>query len=912
MKSILFCALSLLIFKYHLLIQAAPQPAFVPGRMFLLPAEGAQIDSARVEIIPDERLKTGKGCALKAGVETKADDLSLTSDPDLSWEITAPEAGLYVLVSQAVTDDYGADLMKKARSKYQSLFMKIQIDDGRPTRRVVYVPWNRPDQVSGKFRLSGKTQQIKIWLPRGVRLGHLGLTTYKDIVVPEAAQNYQPSVIPPKGHPRLWLNAQSLPLIQERVKQGENKAVWDALVKEAKVPFSIEFTADKEVNEQPKLEAAAEIKAFYSLMTGDTEIGKEAVNLIDRYLSVVEFGNLLDITREIGRAIYTSSLVYDWCYDLMDTPQKQRIRENLMRLARNMECGWPPFKGLITTGHTAEGQINRDLLALSIALWGDDSEPYRYTSYRILEELVPMRKFEYQSPRFNQGVGYGGFRFAWELHAAWLFQRMTDKPVFDENIKDVRYYWQYMRVPDGQMLRDGDGGSSIEPSKLYYWSAPTNTFLNYSYSGDPIIKGEFLRQNGEKWISQNPVLFLLLNDPNLKAESSQDSLPLTKDFGKILGSMVARTGWTSGLDSNDVVAEIKGGGYIFGNHQHSDAGAIQVYYRGFQFGDIGSYGFYGIPYDFNFNKRSVAHSMMLVRDPEESFAPGESNDGGTRFNQRAPKSVKEVTTDPYFRNGEVISTSVGPEAVRPVFSYFDVDLASAYTAKVSSYRRRFCFVNLQNDAVPAAIVLLDDITSAAPDFQKFWQINAYKDPEIGSGKITLHNERGGQVGKTHIRMLIPAESERKLTVMNGDKVNDVFGQQYEPSSAFQGARIMISPKKAKQSDRFLTVFQMAADKSEELPVSLSESAVSYTVLIGNHAVILPKGEGMIVGEFSIALPSGEKPYQVAVAGLSVGQWRIQGKNKKTIREESVAEGKNSIFFEATGGEYQLTFSKAGK
>src|SRR5690606_33387175 len=99
-------------------------------------------------------------------------------------------------------------LMKKAKSKFESLYIKIQIDDSRPTKRVVYVPWDRPRQESGKFEFSGAEQQIKIWLPRGVRLEYIELANYIPPSVPKEAQHYQPRVIPPDGHPRLWVNQQ--------------------------------------------------------------------------------------------------------------------------------------------------------------------------------------------------------------------------------------------------------------------------------------------------------------------------------------------------------------------------------------------------------------------------------------------------------------------------------------------------------------------------------------------------------------------------------------------------------------------------------------------------------------------------------------------------------------------------------
>lgn len=87
----------------------------------------------------------------------------------------------------------------------------------------------------------------------------------------------------------------------------------------------------------------------------------------------------------------------------------------------------------------------------------------------------------------------------------------------------------------------------------------------------------------------------MLNDPALSAQANKDQLPLTVDFGPVLGGMIARTGWDTEPGSGNVVAEIKGGGYHFGNHQHADAGSLQLYYRGLQLGDIGVYTFYGTP-----------------------------------------------------------------------------------------------------------------------------------------------------------------------------------------------------------------------------------------------------------------------------------------------------------------------------
>lgn len=874
---------------------------FTKDKVYRIDAATAKTNSQSTEIIADERLSNNKGMVLKPGVSTAID--GGRTEADIVFNVKAPKAGRYVMSTFAVTNTEGAELMKKAKGKYESLFIKIQIDDRRPTKRVVYVPWDRPRQVSGKFDLDGSDQQLKIWLPRGVILDYVEFRGYVPPAVPVAAQSYHPKIVPPAGHPRLWVNQQSLPAIKARLKTGENMGAWKKVEETALAPYVFEFAPDAEMSYNADLERAIEAKAFYYLMTGDEKTGKEAIHLMTDYLSHVEFGNILDITREIGRAIYTASEVYDWCYALLDKKNKDILYKNMMRLADDMECGWPPFKQSIINGHGGEAQINRDLLSMSIAIYDEDPLPYQYTSYAILERLIPMRRFEYQSPRHNQGVDYGATRFGWEMYAAWLFYRMNSKPVFDDNIKDVSKFWQYMRIPDGQMLSDGDGYSRRSTTS-YYWKRPQNLLLYYAYSADPLLKAEFERQGG---LPGNPLLFLLLNDPGLKAEKSMESVPLTKDFGPVLGSMVARTGWHIGMNSSDVVAEIKGGGYHFGNHQHSDAGSIQLYYRGFQFGDIGEYKFYGTPYDMNFNKRSIAHSMMLAVHPGEKFLETESNDGGTRFIQRAPQSPEETQTDPQFNNGKVQSADFGPSKIRPSFSYFKVDLTKAYwSEKMSAYSRGFCFLNLDKDDIPAAIILTDDMTTTNPEFKKYWQINAYNMPEKTKSGVVLQNQRDGLIGKTYVDMLIPAASDRQMDILSGSDANSSFGHKYDPPlpelPEANGHRIMISPKKANNRDHFLTVFQMVDGKTKPLPVSYYETPVSYVVVLADRVVSMSNSSDLISKEFELNI-SGGKKYQVVLTGMEPGSWDIKNKDGKVNFTADVVSGKNTIFFQAGSGEY---------
>lgn len=884
----------------HSRLDAAP--ARTRSDSMRLEAEDAALKPDRAEVVEQGSFPSKRGVSLKAGAATSVG--SPDTQPDLVFKAKAPRAGRYWIRTHAAADAKGTEAMRRAGSKTASLRLMISVGDGRPTKRVVFVPWSDPGsctQALGKFEFTGEDQQVQVWLPEGVRLDYLQISPYTPPRVPPDAADYRPAVVPPASRPRIWVNEQSLPKVRANLDKGENSPLWGQVKRRAARPMEFKTRPGTEVGYNAALESAAVTKAFVHLMTGDKARGSEAVTLIRDYLAAVQFDNLLDITREIGRAIYSGSLVYDWCYDLMTPEDRTSIRKGLMRLANDMEMGWPPFLQMIVNGHGNEAQLNRDLLAMAIAIYDEDPAPYRYCAYRILEELVPMRKFEYQSPRHNQGVSYGPYRFAWDLHAALLLQRMSGKPVFDPNIGDVYKFWLYMRLPNGQMLRDGDGFSDGRQVNL-----GLTPLLVYAYTGDRIVKGDFVRQNG---MAGDPMMVLLLNDPELKPEPSLASLPLTIDFGPVLGSMIARTGWSFGPKKDDVVVEMKGGGYHFGNHQHSDAGSFQIYYRGLQAVDLGQYHFYGTPYDMGFCKRSVSHSMMLAVDPGEKFLGTPANDGGTRFVRSCPTTPQQAIKEPMFANGQRISSSFGPSPERPQFSYFCVDLKSAYSGKIEQYVRTFCFLNLENEQTPAALIVLDNMTTAKPEFKKYWQVNTLNPPERTADGVILRNSALGLSGRVNVRMLRPKTEARDVEILSGDAVHTVFGQRFTPPAPSKpeanGHRVLFSPKTAQASDVFLSVMPMSDEKAPELPVALMETPATFVLTLADRVVVLSKTGRLIGRSFSVNVPTGRN-YQVLLAGLAPGNWSVRGKDGKLRLNARVEAGKNTALVASPSGAFTVS------
>src|SRR5690606_38779314 len=114
-----------------------------------LTAVAAKINSKTVEIISDNRMTTKKGASLKAGTPAALD--GERAEADLVFTFKTTTAGKFEMRTLARTNEEGAKVMKSAKSKFESLFIKIQIDENRSTKRVVYVPWDAALQTSGKF-----------------------------------------------------------------------------------------------------------------------------------------------------------------------------------------------------------------------------------------------------------------------------------------------------------------------------------------------------------------------------------------------------------------------------------------------------------------------------------------------------------------------------------------------------------------------------------------------------------------------------------------------------------------------------------------------------------------------------------------------------------------------------------------
>ena len=399
-----------------------------------------------------------------------------------------------------------------------------------------------------------------------------------------------------------------------------------------------------------------------------------------------------------------------------------------------------------------------------------------------------------------------------------------------------------------------------------------------------------------------------------------ETLPLSRYFGSPFGWMVARTGW----DENSVIAEMKINEYNFTNHQHLDAGAFQIYYRGILATESGIYegsdGAYGSSHGKNYYWRTIAHNSLLVYDPQEQFSPeGDwTNDGGQRLpnNRYEPRNLKVLLAPGNgYRTGKVLASGFGPDSQTPDYSYLKGDITEAYSSKVKEVKRTFTFLNLKNDKVPAAFIVFDKLVSSSPSFKKFWLLHSIEEPVIKGNEVTITRTTNGDNGKLLNTTLLPGTENAVITPVGGPgKEFWVFGTNYgsEPTykreNSYERAawRVELSPKVSASEDYFLNVMQvMDNDNDQKLNVKRIDGDKVVGVQISDRVVIFSKSSEVMERVFTFSI-NDDGNYKILVTDLFPGTWQVLKDNKVVIPSILVKSDDGILYFEGTKGEYTLT------
>ncbi len=733
-----------------------------------------------------------------------------------------------------------------------------------------------------------------------------------------------PPYYPPANvHPRVYIKAEDIPAIKEGLNSPLLSNTWKTIQQQAAKTLNCKLDTTKVGNNDNTIIAALESRAFmYLIGEADEAHARQTIDYAKEYINTVVYnmseGN---ITRQIGHQLVMTAVVYDWCYDLLTEADKEFFIRKTEEFAAMKEVGYPPIgSGGTIGGHGAEGEIFKDLLSVSIAFYDEEPEMYNLSAGRFFSKMVDAHTLYGDSLVHTQGNAYGNTRYEYSLHAVYLMRAMGVDNVFGENYAKIPYQWLYERLPIGIWFKYGDDFNwSTNRPFSYYTSDNTAMATGADTLKDPYLMGEYVKQASISNYSAGefPIFRVIFSDPTVETQTPED-LPLARHTGWPLSSLVARTSWQAGLDSPTVMVDMDMRNVHLGDHMHSDVGSFQIYYKGMLALDSGKYegqnGAWGSEHFWNYNTRSIAHNVMLVKDPDEKYLyhdVNKVNDGGQRsiwmhsgfdYDWIGGETLKMSEEDAYY---------IGPNEYTPEFSYIKGDLKYAYTDKVAEYERSMVFMDLFEEDYPAAFVVYDRIKSSNKSFKKTWLLHSQLEPQVDGNITTIVRDDNGFNGKLVNATLLP--SNHTITKIGGEGHEfEVDGINYpNPDSAGQmsdsGAwRIELSPQNEALEDTFLNAMYVTDNDANlpQLPM-LKEAGSNYNgVTIKDRMVTFSNSANLISGTTYVTVRNNGYPtVSCLITDVEQGVWSVSDGTNEFFVESK--EHENCLYFKVAPGNYTI-------
>lgn len=589
----------------------------------------------------------------------------------------------------------------------------------------------------------------------------------------------KPPVSPPNEHPRLMVRAGDLARVKENLRREENSvavSVWKEL---CAFPIRGEGATPAYGSYHLAEVLAAEALAFRALLSGDASDAKSAADAMDLLLERFEVKDGIMGARWGGHLIFTCAEVYDWCHSFLPAETKNKWIARCEEIAAAyFEMGYPPAKQAALSGHGAEAQLLRDLLAFSIAVYDERPDIYNFCAGRIFAEYVPQVNSYLANGAHNQGPSYGSYRWTWLAWSELLMETVAGTPIFDclENTAD---WFCYMTRPDGEALRLGDDFNELKAE--YNRRAPFTVpfFFAYALTGRADFyerfrsgfRREFLlpKHCGMDFYTESswgegalsPVSLLIFD--RFHGLRKTAPLPACRYFGSPVGETVFRSGNTHVF--------MKIGEFWGANHDHLDTGCFQIFCGAPLLSDSGVYDSYGTPHRRQYLIRTSAHNCITVEteagNPPGEWKPEIRYDGGTRRPGagKEPKTLEVARSDEY-RMAYVLSHSESDDGCE-----LAGDLTPAYRHSCKKVVRKMSYSHPTR-----TFTVCDEIVSIDPNARKAVHLHCQTAPVICGNTVTFAN--GGN--RAICKILSPQKVRIEAIGGEGHRF-EVAGENFPPN-----------------------------------------------------------------------------------------------------------------------------------
>ena len=729
-----------------------------------------------------------------------------------------------------------------------------------------------------------------------------------------------------QGHPRVLVIKDDVAMLKQKIKHHDFKEIYASYIEQKKF-ITDGVSKNGEPNEE--IRQKIEVLAFSYLIdtANEKQAGIEAIDLIQKYLRSITLVQGYHPNAQAYEAVFTAALVYDWCYYLMENDTKPTmitLMKNVSCLAEY--CIFQKTPKQYLSGHYGE-YAPTVFLAMGLAIYDEQKDVLNFAYKEQVENFVPSRNPWYEASTHHQGSQYIHVRYGNELLQAFLLDKVGLSP-YSNKITAAVYRDMYANIPqEGDMdgMPEGDCHNNITMGNQYLEFIP----LAASMSKDGFLQTYAqLHLNKLKLLSTRAFIFY---NPYIKA-TSLDNLVLSKFFPSPSGMMIARTKWDlnkKGKPSNAMVVMMNMKEYQAKNHTHLDIGHFGIYYKGHLALDAGIYqgkdpnNEWGKLNYVNYYSRTVAHNSLLIVDPNEptpyegSNIKAISRDGGQfTYKNRAWDSLQEMMSAG--KSAQILANEISKGTV-PDYAYLKGDMTAAYNvpknvadypAKAATVKRSFVFLNLKNDHVPGALIVLDKVVSTNASFKKTWLLHSQNEPIIADSIVNFESTENGRNGRLQNNVLLPEYNNLQIEKIGGDgKEYWVDGKNWGTVTQEDAGqwRIEISPKDTALSNNFLNVIQVtdAQPKKQVFIVKKSIATKGNFIAISIGDRIVAQQLNLDKTDADIAFSIGEKSknYKVLISDLKAGNWIATSDfGKQTIR---VTEANGTAYFISKGGSFSL-------
>lgn len=729
-----------------------------------------------------------------------------------------------------------------------------------------------------------------------------------------------------QGHPRLLVTPKDIAVLKQKIHHQDFKEIYKSFQQQKDlITDGVSASGEPDEDIRQKIEALA---FSYLLDTvKEKQAGIAAIALIDKYLNSIKTVKGYHPNAHAYQAVFTAALVYDWSYNLLDANTKASLIASMKKVSCLAEyCIFKNTPKQYLSGHYGE-YAPTVFLAMGIAIYDEQKDVFDFAYKEQVENFAPSRNPWYAATTHHQGSQYIHVRYGNELLQAFILDKVNLHP-YASNIADATYRDVYANIPqekDMDGMPEGDCHNDITMGDEYLEFIP----IAASMSKDGFLQS-YAKENLNKLSLLSTRAFIFYN-PAIPAKPF-DSLQLSRFFPSPSGLMIARTKWDidkKGKPSNAMVVLMNMKEYNTKNHTHLDIGHFGIYYKGHLALDAGIYqgkddnnGWGKLNY-VNYYARTIAHNSLLILDPNEptpyegSNVKATSRDGGQfSYKNRAWDSIQEMLGAG--KSANILANEIS-KGIAPDYSYLKGDMTPAYNipknvatypAKADTVRRSFVFLNLKNNDVPGALIVLDKVVATDATFKKTWLLHSQNEPVINGDVVSFESTQKGNNGKLQNNILLPEMDNQQIEKIGGaGKEYWVDGKNWGSITQEDAGqwRIEVSPQQAALSNNFLNVLQVMDAQPAKPALSITKSMATkgnyVAVCIADRIVAqqlnLDKNEATIA--FSIGNKS--KTYSVLITDLTAGKWLVTNATTKQII--TVKEQTGTAYFTSKGGSFLL-------